>query len=62
MKKKALIILISLGLFTVAGSGAAAWWWYMNQPEQMMARAQQFLADSRGAESVELLEIGRAHV
>ena len=56
MKKKPLIILISLGLLTAAGGGgAAAWWWYMNQPEQLAAQAQQYLTANRGNEAAELL-------
>lgn len=56
MKKKPLIILLSLGLLTAAGGGCTAlWWWYINQPEQLAARAQQCLTENRGNEATELL-------
>ena len=56
MKKKSLVVLLSLGMF-IAGGGGGAWWWYMNQPEQISARAQQYLSEGKGEEAVELLTL-----
>lgn len=56
MNKKSLVIMLSLGLF-IAGGGGGAWWWYMNQPEQISARAQQYLSEGKGEQAVELLSL-----